>query len=230
MNIFKLCGDEYMNNEVLLSRIRELCKKNNITIANLEKRMRMGTGTISRWNKANPSFDKIVSIAQYFKVSIDYLAGYDVDYDASMNLDEDTLKIIDYLLEMTTQVEGDESFWHDYKADKHVEFLASDLPSMSKDNEDMSKLLYARDEIGSYLLEVVYLLNEFYDYKTQIRLYLVSDESLIPILECGNKDALQSLWIAAIKRLEMLEVQQDAMERVKIQRDKIIKKYDSQNE
>ena len=219
-----------MNNDILLSKIRELCKKHNITVAYLEKKMRMGAGTISRWNKASPSFDKIISIAQYFKVSIDYLAGYDVDYDASINLDENTLKIIDYLLEMTTQVEDNESFWHDYKADQKVEFLVSDLPSMNRDNEDMSKLLYANDEIGYYLLEVVYVLNEFYDYKTQIRLYLVSDESLIPILECGNKDALQPLWIAAIKRLERLAVQEDAIKKVQIQREKIIKKYNRQSE
>lgn len=219
-----------MNNDILLSKIRELCKKNNIAVAYLEKKMGMGAGTISRWNKANPSFDKIISIAKYFKVSIDYLAGYDVDCDDSMNIDENTLKIIDYLMEMTTQVEENESFWHDYKVDQKVEFLVSDLPSMNRDNEDMSKLLYASDEIGYYLLEVVYLLNEVYDYKTQIRLYLVSDESLVPILECGNKDALQSLWIAAIKRLEVLEVRKDAIEKVQIQREKIIKKYNGKNE
>lgn len=215
-----------MNNDILLSKIRELCKKNNITVAHLEKKMGMGAGTISRWNKANPSFDKIISIAKYFKVSIDYLAGYDVDYDDSMNIDENTLKIIDYLLEMTTHVEENESFWHDYKTDQKVEFLVSDLPSMNRDNEDMSKLLYASDEMGYYILEVVYILNEVYDYKTQIRLYLVSDESLIPILECGNKDALQPLWVAAIKRLEILEVQKDAIEKVQILREKIIRKYD----
>lgn len=215
-----------MNNDILLSKIRELCKKNNITVAHLEKKMGMGAGTISRWNKANPSFDKIISIAKYFKVSIDYLAGYDADYDDSMNIDENTLKIIDYLLEMTTQVEENESFWHDYKADQKVEFLVSDLPSMNRDNEDMSKLLYASDEMGYYILEVVYILNEVYDYKTQIRLYLVSYESLIPILECGNKEALQSLWIAAIKRLEILEVQKDAIEKVQILREKIIRKHD----
>lgn len=219
-----------MNNDILLSKIRELCKKNNIAVAYLEKKMGMGAGTISRWNKANPSFDKIISIAKYFKVSIDYLAGYDVDCDDSMNIDENTLKIIDYLMEMTTQVEENESFWRDYKVDQKVEFLVSDLPSMNRDNEDMSKLLYASDEIGYYLLEVVYLLNEVYDYKTQIRLYLVSDESLVPILECGNKDALQSLWIAAIKRLEVLEVRKDAIEKVQIQREKIIKKYNGKNE
>lgn len=219
-----------MNNDVLLSKIRELCKKNNIAVAYLEKKMGMGAGTISRWNKANPSFDKIISIAKYFKVSIDYLAGYDVDYDDSMNIDENTLKIIDYLMEMTTKVEENESFWRDYKVEQKVEFLVSDLPSMNRDNEDMSKLLYASDEIGYYLLEVVYLLNEVYDYKTQIRLYLVSDESLVPILECGNKDALQSLWIAAIKRLEVLEVRKDAIEKVQIQREKIIKKYNGKHE
>ena len=71
-----------MNNEVLLSNIRDLCKKSNITVAGLEKKMGMGAGTISRWNKANPSFDKIVAIAKFFKVSIDFLSGYTVETDS----------------------------------------------------------------------------------------------------------------------------------------------------
>ena len=219
-----------MNNEIMLSRIRELCKKNDITVAYLEKIMGMGAGTISRWNKANPSFDKIVSIAKYFKVSIDYLAGYDVDYDSSINIDKNTLKIINHLLDMTTNVGENESFWTDYKMRQKAEFIVSDLPSMNVDNQDMGKLYYARDEFCYYLLEVVYLLDEFYDYKTQIRLYIVPDEPLIPILECSSKDALQSLLITAIKRWETSEVRKVATEKVKIIREKIANKHDGQGE
>ncbi len=48
-----------MTNEVLLTNIRELCRTHNVTVNSLEKKLGLGTGTISRWNKANPSFDKM---------------------------------------------------------------------------------------------------------------------------------------------------------------------------
>ena len=104
-----------MDNEVLLSNIKELCKKNNIAISYLEKLMGMGAGTISRWNKASPSLDKIVSIAGYFKISIDQLAGYAVDEDIKAKLDEKNLKIIDYLRQKTIRNEDDNNFWKDYE-------------------------------------------------------------------------------------------------------------------
>ena len=77
--------------------------------------MGMGAGTISRWNKASPSLDKIVSIAGYFKISIDQLAGYAVDEDIKAKLDEKNLKIIDYLRQKTIRNEDDNNFWKDYE-------------------------------------------------------------------------------------------------------------------
>ena len=221
-----------MKNEVLLSNIRKLCKNNNITVAQLEKKMGMGAGTISRWNKASPAFDKVVSIARYFKVSIDYLSGYDVSSEETIKLDENTIKIVDYLLEMTTEAEENESFWNEYKIDigDKAEPWISNLSEMKLDINDIGKLFYAYDEMGYYLLKVVYALNECYDYKTQIQLYLTPDELTIPVLECDDKNALQPLYIAAITRLEALEDQKIAKERVQIQREKIIKKYNDRNE
>lgn len=65
-----------MNNELLVKSIRELCKKNNIAISQLEGELNFGAGLISRWTKSSPSLDKIVDIAKYFHVSLDEVVGY----------------------------------------------------------------------------------------------------------------------------------------------------------
>ncbi len=66
-----------LNNKVLIENIRKLCNKHNIKITNLEKELGFGAGIINRWgNDADPSLSKIVQIADYFKVSIDEVVGY----------------------------------------------------------------------------------------------------------------------------------------------------------
>lgn len=204
-----------MINEILLSNIKELCKSNHISVADLEKGLGIGAGTISRWNKANPSFDKITAIAKHFKISIDELSGYAVESDLQEKLDEGTVKIIDYLTEKATETDGNESFWIDYRERPgDFELLVDELPSMNPDiNPDMSKLFYACDEWGSYLLEVLYCMNKYYDYETRIHLYLVMDETKKPLLECSDKKALQKLYIAVADKIKMIKLQQSAKDR-----------------
>lgn len=64
-----------MDSNVLLENIRNLCKKNNVSITRLESDLFLSPGLISRWNKNMPSLDKIIDIADYFGVSLDDLAG-----------------------------------------------------------------------------------------------------------------------------------------------------------
>jgi len=64
-----------MDSNVLIDNIRNLCKKNKVSISKLEADLFLSPGLISRWNKSMPSLDKIVDIADYFGVSIDELTG-----------------------------------------------------------------------------------------------------------------------------------------------------------
>lgn len=64
-----------MDSSLLINNIRNLCKKNQVSISKLEADLFLSPGLISRWNKNMPSLDKIVDIADYFGVSIDELAG-----------------------------------------------------------------------------------------------------------------------------------------------------------
>lgn len=67
-----------LDNKVLIDNIRRLCDKHDIKITNLEKELGFGAGIISRWGKdADPSLSKILQIAEYFKVSIDDIVGYE---------------------------------------------------------------------------------------------------------------------------------------------------------
>gem|GEM_PF-3896232 len=62
----------------LLVRIKELCIKNSTTLATLEKTLGFGNGTLSRWDMSSPSVNKILKVANYFNVSVDYLIGNEV--------------------------------------------------------------------------------------------------------------------------------------------------------
>lgn len=70
---------------ILYTRIKELCDKKGITIAELERKLGFGNSSIKKWqNVSSPSIDKIVKIAGYFDVSIDYLLGRS-DIESSMS-------------------------------------------------------------------------------------------------------------------------------------------------
>lgn len=58
---------------MLLERIKALCVGESITLAELEKRTNISNGTIGRWDKSVPRVDKLLKVADYFSVSLDYL-------------------------------------------------------------------------------------------------------------------------------------------------------------
>lgn len=208
-------------NEMLLANIRELCRENHITVNYLEKMTGMGTGTISRWNKASPSLDKILLIAQFFRISLDKLVGHDAEGALPVDIDKKTFQLIDCLIDITMESDENESFWQDYKKSENIHLMVDHLRSMK---DEISRLLYGYDEDGYYLLEVLYLLNAQYDYETQINLYLVPDETTIPVLECSEKSALRFLLVNAVKKLEMFEAQKTAREKADMQRERILKR------
>ena len=70
---------------VLYQRIKQLCSRKGITIAKLEFDLGFGNSSIKKWEKSSsPSIDKIVKVATYFDVSIDYLMGR-TDIESSMS-------------------------------------------------------------------------------------------------------------------------------------------------
>lgn len=61
---------------LLYQRVKLLCSEHNITINKLESELRFAPSTIQKWKSVNsPSISKVVEVANYFNVSIDYLLG-----------------------------------------------------------------------------------------------------------------------------------------------------------
>ena len=57
----------------LVKKIHELCKINGIKISNLQKELGFGNASIYKWDTNSPSIDKLIKVADYFGVSLDYL-------------------------------------------------------------------------------------------------------------------------------------------------------------
>lgn len=65
----------------LIERILALIKTQGEGIYTVEKKIGLTRGSISNWiaEKAKPSVDALIKIADYFNVSIDYLVGRSFD-------------------------------------------------------------------------------------------------------------------------------------------------------
>lgn len=59
----------------LSGRVKYLCTDTGISFAKLERELGFGNGTLRNWDKSSPSVDKLQKVANYFKVSTDFLLG-----------------------------------------------------------------------------------------------------------------------------------------------------------
>lgn len=57
----------------LVERIQYLCTQNGIKIKPLEETLGIANGSIKKWNNSSPSCERILKVAQYFHVSVDWL-------------------------------------------------------------------------------------------------------------------------------------------------------------
>ena len=60
---------------IIFTRIKELCQKRGISVNKLESIVGMSQYSITRWKNSSPTVDKLLRVAQYFRVSLDYLVG-----------------------------------------------------------------------------------------------------------------------------------------------------------
>lgn len=79
-------GDATMN---ILERIQELCKEQGTNPSKLEVELGFGKGTLYKWDKSSPNTDKLSKVADYFKVSLDYLLGRGDIYDIGWVIKEE---------------------------------------------------------------------------------------------------------------------------------------------
>lgn len=74
---------------IIGKRIKFLRKTNNITQLELANILNVSRATVNNWERGNsfPGDDIKIKLANYFKVSIDYLLGYSDNTNSNLNLD-----------------------------------------------------------------------------------------------------------------------------------------------
>ncbi len=87
----------------LYTKITKLIKKNNITIAELEKTLGFGNGSIKRWEKSSPSCEKILLVSDYFNVSLDYLLRDELDNNLTKSTISPNIDILDIYNNLTAR-------------------------------------------------------------------------------------------------------------------------------
>lgn len=58
---------------MLYTNIKKISKDKKIPVYVIEEKLNLARGSICKWNSVNPSFDKVVGVAQILGVSIEEL-------------------------------------------------------------------------------------------------------------------------------------------------------------
>lgn len=79
--------------DIIVNRIKSLCKEFRIPIAQLESELGFSANSINKWKTSSPSIDKLIKVSRYFNVSIDYLTGVSELRTVNANLPGDIVTI-----------------------------------------------------------------------------------------------------------------------------------------
>ena len=55
--------------------VDRITSKTELKLAQIERELGFGNGTMRKWDISFPSFDKVIAVANLIGVSVDYLAG-----------------------------------------------------------------------------------------------------------------------------------------------------------
>lgn len=72
----------------LVEKIQKLCRNDKISLSKLEQTLGFGNGSIYKWDTNSPSANKVIKVAQYFKVTTDYLLLEDTEESQAFLLSE----------------------------------------------------------------------------------------------------------------------------------------------
>jgi transcriptional regulator with XRE-family HTH domain len=59
--------------KTLYTKIKELCKKHNVSVSELENELGFSRGSLCKWSVNVPSIVKVKAVADYFHVTVDEL-------------------------------------------------------------------------------------------------------------------------------------------------------------
>ena len=80
-------------------RLETLRKSKKISQGDLEKELGFSNGSISKWKKSQPTFDRLKKLADYFGVSIEYLKNGEDNSEKVYYFNEETAKLAQEMYE-----------------------------------------------------------------------------------------------------------------------------------
>ena len=89
-----------INKKLLSERIKTLRNQRNLSMADIAKALEISNVSVFQWEsmKSLPTSDKLLALADYFNVPLDYLVGRDVGTDCPLPaVTPDELAIIEKL-------------------------------------------------------------------------------------------------------------------------------------
>lgn len=81
----------------MVDRIKQLCKEKKVPVSKMEQELGLGKNTVSCWDKSIPSVDKVVKVARYFSVSVDYLVGLSDIKNPAEDFSRQELDLLDFI-------------------------------------------------------------------------------------------------------------------------------------
>ena len=182
-----------MDNELLVKSIRELCKKNNVAVSQLENNLSFGAGLISRWVKSSPTLDKIVDIADYFHVTLDEVVGY------KLNINDE------FLNKLHEQTENGSITWEKcetmiqrgFKVKQYSDF---DMPGQYI-GEFEKETSYATCFNSGYIIMYAYHRDDQIITPYNLVLFIQPNNNASLVDQHYTKEELYGLWIKILNRL-----------------------------
>lgn len=197
---FIICKEgKGMNNEKMIEVIRSLCKSKNITPTKLEEDLGFSQGLISRWKDKNPNIDRIIDIADYFKVSLDEVVG------------RDQIVIDNFISSLIEETENNNIIWHKYndKVNFVKQYYGENInPNDFIDSDQFEDYLNSHASISYYSTYSEGYISIYSFYKkfeiikpNDIKLFIQPGINAELIPQKYNKDELLPLWLKVIYAL-----------------------------
>lgn len=191
----------------IVNIIKSLCEENNISIGDLERKLGFSQGLISRWDKNSPSIDKVLSVADFFQVSTDYLLGRAETRQST--------KLEDCFVEkLLTETKNYNLNWKEYSQqfiDKpKLQTIFSDLYYILDDDKFLGDIEFAYEL--EYNSSCIYMICAEYEYEFSVFLIMQINkdskeikDNFVPIstyLDFSNTKSLEhevSLYLKTYK-------------------------------
>lgn len=66
---------DFLDGNLLVERIRLLCRQNGTSLTKLETHLGFGNGAIGKWKRNKPPYERLQKVADYFGITVAELTG-----------------------------------------------------------------------------------------------------------------------------------------------------------